>query len=218
MTHFLFRMVGCLGLIVCWITMPCNGQAASTLNLEKTIDFHVRKGTLMLTLNLLADKNIPVGIEFSSTEKNEPKFDIDVNKIPLVEVLNLIVRQEPTYVWELRDGVINFTPVQNRDVFFELLLNTSIRSFQPPKGNDKFAIKNALLDLPEIKQLVSANAVEADPFGYPYKPSIYANGADLSDRNTNFRSVLNKIIRESEHNAWFLHWLDKKNKLFEIGL
>ena len=112
----------------------------------------------------------------------------------------------------------NDTPVQNRDVFFEQLLNTSIRNFQPPKGNDKFAIRNALLDLPEIKQLISANAVEADPFGYPHKPSIYANDADLSDHNTNVRSVLNKIIRESEHNAWFLHWLDKNHKLFEIGL
>ena len=217
MRRSLFRVLTCLAFSVCWIPLACSGQASADLLLEKKIDLHVRKGTLMLTLNLLANKNIPIGIEFSAEEKNEPKLDIDVNTAPLREVLNLIVSQEPTYVWELRDGVINFTPVQNRDVFFEKLLNTPIRSFQLPKGNDKSAIKNALLNLPEIKELIRATGVEADPFGYPHKPSIYANDADLTDRNTNFRSLLNKIIRDSEHNSWFLHWLDKKQKLFEIG-
>lgn len=67
---------------------------AGQRTLEKKIDVHVRKGTLMLTLNLLANKNIPIGIEFSSVEMNEPKLDIDVNQAPLVEVLNLIVRQD----------------------------------------------------------------------------------------------------------------------------
>lgn len=114
--------------------------------------------------------------------------------------------------------MINFTPVEDRDVFFEKLLSTPISNFQWPKGNNKFIIKQALLDLPEIKQLITANGLEADTMGYPTRPSAYANNADLSDHDTNFRSLLNKIIRESEHNAWFLHWLDKKHKLFEIGL
>jgi hypothetical protein len=217
MRNFLFRAFGPVGLWLCCIPMACYGQATTPL-LERTIDLQVRKGTLMLTLSLLADKNIPVGIEFSSTEKNEPKLDVDVKKAPLLEVLNLITQQEPNYVWEIRDGVINFTPVQNRDAFFEKLLSTSIRSFQSPKGNDKFVIKNALVDLPEIKQLLTTNGVDVDPFGYPHKPSIYANDTDLSDHDTTFRSLLNKIIRESEHNSWVLQWLDKKHKLIEIGL
>jgi hypothetical protein len=178
----------------------------------------VQNGTIMFTLNQLGEKGIPIGIEFSTIEKNEPKLNIDVEKATLLEVLNLIVQQEPTYVWELRDGVINFTPVQNRDIFFEKLLNAPIRSFQSPKGNNKFSIRAALVNLPEIKQLITANGAEADALGYPHRPSIYANDADLSDKNISFRSLLNKIIRESEHNGWVLQWLDRKKKLFEIGL
>jgi len=76
----------------------------------------------MLALGVLSvEKNIPIGIEFRANEKNEPKLDIDVTKTPLVEVLNLIVQQEPGYVWEVRDDVINFSPVQDRDPFFATL-------------------------------------------------------------------------------------------------
>jgi hypothetical protein len=163
------------------------------------------------------EKIIPIGIEFRGNEKNEPKLDIDVTKTPLVEVLNLIVQQEPAYVWEARDGVINFTPVQDRDPFFARLLNTSVRSFVSPKGNNKFAIRNALLELPEVKEVIKANGVAAEMLGYPHKPSIYANDADLSDTNTTLHSLLNKIIRESEHNSWILKWEDKKHKTFELG-
>jgi hypothetical protein len=198
MRHFVPRVIACLGLTLCSISL-CNGQQPPVLRLDRPIDLHLSKATLMRVLGMLSvEKNIPIGIEFSADEKNEPKLDIDVNKSPLVEVLNLIVQQEPRYVWELRDGVINFTPVQNRDPFFERLLDTSVRNFQSPKGNNKFAIREALLNLPEIEQVISANHVKADMMGYPHRPSIYTNQVDLSDKNTSFRSLLNRVIRESE--------------------
>jgi hypothetical protein len=172
----------------------------------------------MLVLGMLSvEKDVPIGIEFSTNEKNEPKLEIDVKNAPLVEVLNLIVQQEPTYVWEFRDGVINFIPVNERDSFFEKLLNTPVRRFVSPKGNDKFAIRDALLNLPEVDELITANGLEADRLGSPHRQSIYANDADLSANSTDLRSLLNKIIRESEHNSWTLKWADKKKKTFELG-
>lgn len=218
MKHIMHRLSRCLAVLVFLIPI-CNAQQQpQILTLDKPIELHLRKATLMLVLGMLSvEKNIPMGIEFSANERNEPKLDIDVNKAPLVEVLNLIVQQEPGYVWELRDGVINFTPVKDREPFFEKLLSSPVRSFVSPKGNNKFAIRDALLDLPEIKELITANGVEAETLGYPHKPSIYANDADLSDKSTNFRSLLNKIIRESEHNCWMLKWGDKKQKTFELG-
>jgi len=218
MKHLLHRLSCCLGILVFLIPV-CNAQPQpQMLTLDKPIELHLRKATLMRVLGMLSvEKIIPIGIEFRGNEKNEPKLDIDVTKTPLVEVLNLIVQQEPAYVWEARDGVINFTPVQDRDPFFARLLNTSVRSFVSPKGNNKFAIRNALLELPEVKEVIKANGVAAEMLGYPHKPSIYANDADLSDTNTTLHSLLNKIIRESEHNSWILKWEDKKHKTFELG-
>lgn len=217
MNQLIYRL---LSLVVLLFLIPavCNAQQPQVLKLDKRIDLRLHKATLMLVLGMLSvEKDIPIGIEFCANERNEPKLEIDVSKAPLVEVLNLIVQQEPAYVWELRDGVINFTPVKDRDPFFEKILNAPIRSFVSPKGNNKFAIRDALYNLPEIKDLIAAHGVEADTLGYPHKPSIYANDADLSDKSTSFRSLLNKIIRESEHNSWILQWVDKKHKTFELG-
>jgi len=217
MKHAMHRLLGIV-LLVIWIPMLCNSQQPQVLTLDKPIDLRLHKATLMLVINMLSlEKNIPIGVEFSANEKSEPKLDIDVKKAPLVEVLNLIVQQEPTYVWELRDGVINFTPVQDRDPFFEKLLNTQVSSFVSPKDNDKFVIRDALLNLPEINELIRSNGLEVETLGYPHKRSISANDANLSDKCTNFRSLLNKIIRESGHNTWILKWGDKKQKTFELG-
>lgn len=213
------RLLACLALLLCWISTMATAQPQSqALTLDRPIELHVRDATLMLVVGVLSvEKNVPIGIEFSANEKDEAKLDIDVKKAPLVEILNLIVQQKPAYMWELREGVINFIPVKERDPFFEKLLTTPVRSFVSPKGNDKFAIRDALLNLPEVNELIKSNGLQVDRFTSPHKPSIYANDADLSDKSTNFRSLLNKIIRESEHNSWIVKWGDKKEKTFELG-
>lgn len=214
----LMRLLACLALLLCWMPALTKAQQQPTLTLDRPIDLHVRQATLMLVLGMLSvHKNVPIGIEFSGNEKNEPKLEIDVKNAPLVEVLNLIIQQEPAYVWELRDGVINFTPVKDRDPLFEKLLNIQVREFGSPKGNNKFSIRDALLNLPEVVDLITANRLTVDRLGSPHKPSIYANATDLSDKSTDFRSLLNKIIRESEHNSWILKWVNKKEKTFELG-
>lgn len=218
------RLFLTLILMLCLGEPLCNGQQPQTLTtdrvltLDRQIELHLSKATLLLVLGTLSvQQDVPIGLELSAVEKNEPKLDIDVEKTPLIQVLNLIVQQEPAYMWELRDGVINFTPVHDRESFFEKLLDTKISRFESPKGNNKFAIKDAILKLPEVTDLMEANRVIADRISYPHNPSIHANQADLSDKNTDMRSLLNKIIRESEHNSWVLQWVNKKQRVFELG-
>ena len=129
MKHVLRLLTG-LALLMSWMPTLSNAQQQPPmLTLDRPIELHVRQATLMLVVGMLSvQKDIPIGIEFSANEKNEPKLEIDVKKAPLVEVLNLIVQQEPAYVWEFRDGVINFTPAKDRDPFFEKLLNTQFVS------------------------------------------------------------------------------------------
>ena len=214
----MYRLLGCVALLVCSIPTLGNAQQPQVLSLDRPIDLHIHKGTMMLVINMLSlEKNIPIGVEFSANEKSEPKLDINVKQAPLVEVLNLIVQQEPAYVWELRDGVINFTPVQNRDPLFEKLLNTSVRSFVSPRSDDRFVIRDALLNVPEINELIRTNGLEVETLGYPHKRSFAKNDVDLSDMSTKFRSLLNKIIREGKHKTWLLKWSDKKQKIFELS-
>ena len=194
-----------------------SAQETSAGLLERPISLRLSKATIILAASTLAvEKRIPVGLQLSSSGNNEPNIDIDVKDIPLVEVLNMIVQQTTVYNWEFRDGVINFFPTRDSDPFFKKLLETRIARFVP-KSNDKFEIRDAILNLPEVMRLMAAEKVTADKYGYISYPSIYANNADLSTQHTDVRSLLNKIIRESEHNVWMLSWSHKSGREFELG-
>lgn len=192
-------------------------QDTSVDLLRRPISLRLSKATVMLAASTLAvEKDISVGLQMSSSGNNEPNIDIDVTDVPLVEVLNMIVQQTTVYNWEYRDGVINFFPTRDSDPFFKKLLETRIARFVP-KSNDKSQIRNAILNLPEVIRLMAAEKVKADKFGSISYPSIYANNADLSTQHTDVRSLLNKIIRESEHNIWILTWSHKDGRQFELG-
>ena len=207
-----------LSLCVVFVIFQFNtaAQQASPPYAAKKITLHMKKATMVsVAMTLAAEQNVPVGLQLTSSGNNEPNIDIDVNDVPLSDVLNLIVRQTPMYAWEYRDGVINFYPCRDSDPFFTMLLDTRIASFRP-KSNNKFVIRNTLLDSAEIRGLMTAEKVTADRFTYPYHPSIYANNADPGAQNMDVRSLLNKIIRESEHNFYLLSWTQKDKREFAL--
>ncbi len=213
-----------LGIVSCLILTGASlsSQSAGRENrkseiLEQEVELHLSDATLVLALSTLAvEKRIPIGLEFAGQEKNEVKFTIDIGPSKLKDVLNLIVQNRPDYDWKLRDGVINVSPRGARDPFFEKLLNVQIQSFVPKKGLDKFGIRNAILDLPEVQELLKEDAVTASRLGYPYKPSNYSRAVDLKVSDSDLRGVLNKVVRETEHKIWVLHWIGWGKEL-EIG-
>jgi len=64
---------------------------------------------------------------------------------------------------------------------------------------------------------MAAEKVKAERFSYVYYPSIYANNANLNAEHLDVKSLLNKIIRESEHNLYVLRWSRKDIREFELG-
>ena len=210
-----------LFLLLCGITMvPSPKAVAQQVGVplpERRMTLHLNKATITLVATTLAvEHNIPVGLQLSGSGNNEANIDVEVKNVPLSDVLNAVVQQTQVYAWEYRDGVINFYPTRDSDPFFAKLLGTRIAGFRPP-SNNKFAIRDALLDSIEVKELMTAEKVTADRFGSPYRPSIYANNADLSAQDMDVRSLLNKIIRESEHNFYLLCWTQKDKREFALG-
>lgn len=204
-------------LLVSVLSRSAIAQQTSLPYPEKRITLHLQKATIIRgATTLAAQENVAVGLQLSSSGYNEPNIDIDVKGVLLSEVLNMVVQQSKVYAWEYRDGVINFYPTRDMDPFFTKLLETRIARFKP-KSNDKFVIRDAVLDSAEVKKLMETEKVTANRFGAPYRPSIYANNADLSTQNMDVRSLLNKIIRESEHNFYSLSWSQKDKRVFEIG-
>ena len=195
------------------------GQPHGQNLLNQQIEMHLKSESLMLVLGTLeVDHRVPIGIEYSLADKNEPKISIDVDHGTLKDVLDSIVEQEPLYRWEFVDDVINFVPVLHREPFFEVLLNASVKRFDLGKGTIKFQIRDAIGELPEVKQLLQSNHKTLLKYGdYAYSPSIHTEeDVAVSISNTTVRGVLNRVIRDSEHKGWALGWRPGEKDVFEI--
>lgn len=187
---------------------------------SQPITIRLTNATLIYALERVSmEYRIPIGIESSSADKKAPVLNIDTsNGGTLGDVLNLIVEQMPIYRWEVRDGVINLVPSGERDQFLEKLLSTHINSFTPKPRLNKFDIRNALADSPEVHSLLEANKISLFKYGdYVYYPSIYTKEVDLSISDTDVRGVLNKVIRDSEHKLWVVGWRDEKKDSLTIS-
>jgi hypothetical protein len=174
--------------------------------LEQRITLHIKQGTFLYALSTLCvDYKIPIGFEPALGHKAQYHLNIDLENASLENVLNEIIAQETGYKWELRDGVINIIPITSRDDFVEKLLNTEIRQFDQPKKLGKFQIRDAIVELPEVVALLKANRITASHYGYLYNPTRKTDEKiDLSVSGTDVRGVLNKVIRETEHNMWMV--------------
>lgn len=194
------------------------GRTAEGDLLDQTMDFHLENGTFLQALSRLAvEKRVPIGFEPSLTHEEKDGLDIQVHNARLEDVLNLIVQQEPGYRWEVRDGVVNFFPLNSRDEVVETLLGTPIHRFAPKVGLNKFALRDAVIALPEIQNFLKANDINATRPGYFYRQKLPARDVDLSISNTDLRGVLNTIVRNSEHKMWVIVRSGRKREFLNLG-
>jgi hypothetical protein len=195
--------------------------AQTSVNLlEQRITLHIKDGTFLYALDTLCvDYGIPIGFELALGHKAQYHLNIDLENATLEDALNEIVGQERGYRWELRDGVINIIPITSRDDFVERLLNTPIRRFDQPKKLGKFQIRDAIIELPEVVALLKANGITASHYGHLYSsPSPSTNEkVDLSISGTDVRGVLNKVIRDTQHNMWMVSRSGRNLTSLDLG-
>jgi ribosomal protein L24 len=217
-----------IGVAVCCVTMfftahakPTRPQYSEDPILSQKIKLHLSNVTLLNALSRLAVVHrVPIGIEYSQADTNEPKLDLETGDASLKEILDSIIKQEPLYRWELIDGVINFMPVGDGDPFFATLLSTPVAQFDPGKWTIKFQLRDALANTPEVKTLLRSKNIELAKYrDYASRPSIYTEAdVDLRKSNTTVRGLLNHIVKVSEHKSWAIGWRRGEQNVFSIWL
>jgi hypothetical protein len=188
---------------------------STTASLDQMINIDLTDATLLLALNKLTDHRVPIGFEQAIDSRENLNHHIRLQSGTLKAVLDSLVAQEPRYRWELRDGVINITPIVGRDEFLARFLDTKVAQFVPPPGTtDKFKLRDAVLALPEVRQLLETQGVKVQPYSYAYARSIYSNDdVNLLISNTDVKGVLNHIAKETEHKIWSLERVGEKREL-----
>src|SRR5215213_994337 len=149
---------------------------STTASLDRVIEIDRSDATFLLGLSILAvTHRIPIGFELSINAEDNINRQIHLKSGTLKSILDSLVAQEPRYKWELRDGVINITPVVNRDPFLAEFLKTQVARYVPSASiTDKFKLRDAVLELPEVRQFLKANAIGVRPYDYAYGRSIYS--------------------------------------------
>ncbi|HKO41649.1 MAG TPA: hypothetical protein VJU84_00040 [Pyrinomonadaceae bacterium] len=203
-------------LFIC--TQCVSAQSEDSGLTTRRINLQVERTTLMYVLTTLAvDHRVPIGFEESLMDKHEPKLTLDMKDATLNDILNSVVNQEPIYTWDLRDGVINLRPIHGGDEFLTAFLTTRVNHFTPAIGVDKFQIRDAVLNLQEVRTLFRRRKVSIGRFNYPASPSVFTEDhVDLSISDTDVRGVLNRIIRNSEHKFWIVQRLEQ-TKAVRLG-
>jgi hypothetical protein len=86
---------------------------------SQSLTLRVENETLITCLATLAvEYRVPIGLEAALNHDDKARLSFDVKNESLKKILDLISRQEPTYKWEVRDGVINFVPRIDRSIAF----------------------------------------------------------------------------------------------------
>ena len=199
-----------------------NCQNSNAL-LDQKIDIDLSNTTMLFVVNKLAfNYRIPIGLEWASdhrqkvyekmqTENNIITWKNDNLKIKsgtLRQVLDSLVLQETQYKWECFEEVINIIPVESRDEFLKKLLDTKIKSFSPEKELSKFSVRDMLVETSEVRNLMNSEKVKLIKRDYPNSHYRYPdNEIIISASDTNFRSVLNKIVRTNIHKIWIVERL-----------
>jgi hypothetical protein len=146
-----------------------------------------------------------MGFERSDLDDATKTLDIDVSQKSVFDVLNLIVEKAPIYKREIRNGVVNIVPVQGRSALLQRFLTIEVQRFDGKGDMLKFALRNRIQDLPQVKTFLTENKLQTDRLrDYVYHRSIYANDADLGISQTDIQGVLNNIVAKSEYNLWIV--------------
>jgi hypothetical protein len=192
-------------------------QNASEI-LDQRIEMQVINGTLLQALSTLAVNNrVPIGFEPCLCSRDPGDLTVD-RTASLREILDLIVRQRPSYRWQAIDGVINFIPVAHRDEFVTKILELRVNKFDPGDWRNQFNLRDAIVALPEVQSALEADGVVASRNGYFYRAPDKFTRAELKTSNVQVRQLLNSIIRETPYRMWIVSRSGPERKVLDVGL
>lgn len=182
------------------------------------MDLHIEGTNINKLLAKIAYKyNVPMSLEVATNEDllNSKSLTVKLKKGTLADVLDDIVKQKPSYIWEADESTIKVFPKSDyRDPLLQTLLEVRIAHIVIRKSIAKLNFREALTRSPELKNLLASYNVR--PLNEAFSAyDIQPLGGDFSLdlENMSVRSILDSVIQTSKTKYWFIK-RDEEDKAF----
>jgi hypothetical protein len=182
-------------------------------------NLYIHADNIGLILSRFSDQyNVPIGFEVATDDDLSVtrSISIDVKDGTVQDVLNSIVSQNPIYMWELRDEVINVFPRErNRDVLLKQVLETRLKNISVDKQTTRFSLRQILCENAAVMKILSLYDVR--PANETFTSRDFGKigrDFDFVASNVSVATVLNGVIRDSQTKYWIImRYGDKKQYL-----
>lgn len=203
------------------------GQSREKANqglIDGSIDNLDLKGSnihLMLS-RLSAATKIPIGLEVSPDDNLSIDRDmkLEIQKGTLRIALDSIVKQNPLYTWKIQDGVVNVVPTDpNRDHLIRAVLETKLQRFVVQPGMSRFAFRQTVTAIPEIKSLLEQENVHPENQSFMSRDfDSLGRSFSLEVSNVSVIELLNRVIRDSQTSYWVILRQGERKEYFVLNL
>jgi hypothetical protein len=170
---------------------------------------HIEKSNVPLLLSEIAFKySVPIGVEVSPDDNllKEGHIIVQINGGTLKDVLDSVIAQVPIYTWDIEDEVINVFPRGNREPLLKALLETQLQTLSIEEKTNRFKFREMLTQRPELKSIFDDYGVtpENQIFG-TRDVAVLGRGFSFTVSNMKVKSILNRVIKESETKYWIVN-------------
>jgi hypothetical protein len=159
----------------------------------------------------------PISLEVATNEDllRSKNLTVQLKKGTLADVLDEIVRQKPSYMWEANESTIKVFPKSDyRDPLLQTLLEIKIAHFVIRKSTSRLNVREALTRSPELKNLLASYGVCPLNEGFSHFDfESFGGDFSLDLENISVRSILDSVIQTSKTKYWFIK-RDEENKEF----
>lgn len=219
------KLLGLSVLLVMSFTASSFAQSEARSLEEKTIglvvtDLQIEAKNINLLLSKIAYQyTVPISLEVATDDDllKSKQLKVQVKKGTLADVLDSIVKQKPSYTWDVNENTIRVFPKgEFRDPLLQTLLETRISHFSVPKRTAKFTFRQALTNRPELKNLLASYGVRPSNEIFSHY-DVESLGGDflLQLENVPVRSILDHVIKNSQTKYWFIR---RSGEYFLINL
>ena len=161
--------------------------------------------------------DVPISLEVATNEDllRSKTLKVQLKKGTLADVLDDIVRQKPSYMWEANERTIKvFSKSDYRDPLLQTLLEIKIAHFVVRKSTARLNFREALTRSPELKNLLASYGVRPLNEGFSHFDfESFGGDFSLDLENISVRSILDSVIQTSRTKYWFIK-RDEENKEF----